>query len=112
MQDSSDLKIPAPILNAHPSGRLYRQNIKRLLKILNRIPSHAGSVLMSDKSHKAKIGDGFGDEPVVELVVLVDLVSRRDAGRMEMTDAVEVVFNVADDVSVGDLNVIDIEQDL
>ena len=66
---------------------------------------------MSDKAVVARLGDGFRDEWIVEFLRVIDFLPRGHAGDVNMADQVQVVAHYPRDVSVCNLNVIDVIHD-
>src|SRR5437764_14302815 len=92
-----------------PSGA---ENLHGLFEAGDGIAALSGRILMADIAGEVELGDGLRDEAVVELVGLVDFVAPGVAAGVEMRDVLEMVANVAHDVAIHDLGVIDVEQDL
>ncbi len=67
---------------------------------------------MRDVSCKSQIGDSPEDEPVVQFLRIVYLVASRDTPRVEVSYERKVSANIVDDVSIGDLHMIDIKKNL
>ena len=63
---------------------------------------------MRQEPGKPEIHDGLCDEAVVELLALIDIVTAGITSSVEMSDPLKIVFNVADDIAVHDLCVIDV----
>ena len=78
----------------------------------DRIAPGARSVLVGNESRKAEVGDRVCNKTVVHFLGVVDLGTTRNACDMNMADPVEVVSQVASEVTIGDLNVIAIEENL
>src|SRR5688572_21501585 len=83
-----------------------------LLEALDRVATWPRPPLVSDEAGVAGIGDGVGDEAVIELLRVVDLLAAGHAGHVDVADVVEVVPHVPRDVAVGDLYVVDVVDDL
>src|SRR5262245_47747316 len=67
---------------------------------------------MSDEAREAEVGNRVCNETVVEFLRVVDLLAARDASDMDVTDAIEIIPQVAGDISVHDLNVVDVKENL
>src|ERR1044071_7759922 len=80
-------------------------DLYRLLECRNRVVPLGWRVFVRHKTSKAQIGDGLHDEAVIQLVGVVDLVASRIAAGVEVTNPLEVIANVANDVAVHDLGV-------
>ena len=63
---------------------------------------------MREESGKSEIDNGLRDEVIVEFLTLIDIVTSGIATRMKVSDPLEIVFDVADDIAVHDLCVIDV----
>ena len=83
-----------------------------LLEALDRIATRPGSVFVRDEAGVSGLRNRVGDEAVVELLRVVDLLPAGNAGRVNVADEIEVVAHVADDVAVHDLHVVDVVDDL
>src|SRR6185369_8741737 len=83
-----------------------------LLEALDRIPPWPRSVLVCDEARVSGFGDGVGDKAVVQFLCVVDLLPRRHAGDVDVTDVIEILAKIADDIAVHDLHVIDVVDDL
>src|SRR6185436_2732811 len=83
-----------------------------LLEALDGIASRPRSVLVRDKPRVPGLGNRVGDEAVVQLLRAVDLLTARHTGDVNVADVVEVIAEIADDVAVHDLHVIDVVDDL
>src|SRR5262249_51985768 len=92
--------------------RLNRADLHRTLQLRERIVPLARRVLVRHEACVAEIGDRFHHEVVVQLLRVVDLVPAGVAARVEVADPLEVVTDVAGDVAVHDLRVVDVEEDL
>src|SRR5213075_103272 len=98
-----------------PEGGHYRLDVEDLnprLERLDRIAAGRGAVLVRDVAGVAEVDNRLGDEAVVQLLRAVDLVAAGDAGRVEMEDPLDVVFDRRGDVAFHDLRVIDVEKHL
>src|SRR6266850_1893071 len=67
---------------------------------------------MAHEPGEVRIGDRLHDEPVVQLLRLVDVVTAWIATRVEMPDPLNVVADGANDVAVHDLRVVDVVENL
>ena len=77
-----------------------------------RIVTVCGRGFVSEVAGEVEIGDGLGDEAIVQLLRFVDVVTSGIAARMKVAALLEMVANVAHDVAVHDLRVVDVEEDL
>src|SRR5215510_14732341 len=71
-----------------------------------------GRVFMCDVPGEIENSDGLRDKAIIQLLRLVDLVTPGIAPGMEMADPLKVVANVAHDVPVHDLRVVDVVENL
>ena len=67
---------------------------------------------MRHEASESEVGDRLHDETVVQLLRVVDFVPARIAAGVEMADPLEVIADVADDVAVHDLGVVDVVENL
>src|SRR5262245_24683220 len=116
--------LSSEIAAARPSNHLYfkvgarhgfRLNITDLngpIKAGNGIISGGRRVFVGDVAGEIEISDGLGDKAIIQLLRLVDLVTSGITSGMKMADPLEVVANVANDVSVHDLRVVDVVENL
>src|SRR5579863_2053341 len=91
---------------------LYIANLDSLIQRGDGIMPLRRRILVSDEAGVVQIRDRLSDEVVVQLLALVDIVTPRVAAGMEMADPLKVIADVADDVAVHDLSVVNVEQDL
>ncbi len=68
--------------------------------------------LLSDIAFIAGLQDCSHDGRIIDLLVLIDFASARTAGGVVMTDDIFESMQATDDISVHDLNVVDIEEKL
>lgn len=71
-----------------------------------------GDVFLADESIEACVGDGFGDGGVVELLGGIEFISAGDACGVVVADVLMVLADGADDVSLHDLHVVDVVEEL
>src|ERR1017187_4206423 len=77
-----------------------------------RVASLRGGIFVAHVPGEVQVGDGLGDEPVVQFLRLVDFLAPRIAAGVEVPDPLYMVANVAHDIAVHNLGVIDIVEDL
>src|SRR5262249_54128793 len=95
-----------------PQSALDIHNLETRLEAFDDVAPLRGPILMCDESGKPEIRDRVCNETEIQLLRIVDLLTAGDAGNMDVADAVDVFPQSAGDVAVGDLNVIDVEEDL
>lgn len=66
---------------------------------------------MSHKTGVSEIGDGIGDEPVVEFLRIVDFLAAGHSCGVDVADVVEVIAQRARYVPISDLRVVNVIQD-
>src|SRR6188474_3044567 len=88
------------------------QNREALLEAFDRVPPWPRPVLVRDEAGVSGLGDRIRDEPIVQLLRAVDLLTGRHAGDVDVADVIEVVAEIADDVAVHDLDVVDVVDNL
>src|SRR6476646_7354113 len=91
---------------------LHIADLYRLLQRLDRIVARRRRVFVRDEAGEAESGNRLHDEAIVQLVRVVDLVASRIAAGVKMADPLEVILDVADDVTVHDLGVVDVVENL
>src|ERR1035438_648254 len=77
-----------------------------------RVASLRGGVFVAYVPREVQVGDGLGDEPVIQFLRLVDFLAPRIAAGVEVPDPLYMVADVAHDIAIHDLGVIDIVEDL
>src|SRR5215510_5058500 len=82
------------------------------IKAGDRIVPVGGRVFVGDVPGEIEISDGLRDKAIIQLLRLVDLVTTGIAPGMKMADPLKVVANVAHDVPVHDLRVVDVVENL
>src|SRR5579862_3787039 len=80
------------------------------LQALDWIVTHGRPPLVGDKPGVSQVGNRVGDEPVVKLLFVVDFLTAGYARGVEVADAIDVVAQCAGHVPIGDLSVVNIEQ--
>src|SRR5690349_20572919 len=65
-------------------------------------------VLVGDETGKTEVGDRLRDERVVQLLRFVDVVTARIPAGMEVADPLVMIADIADNIAVHDLRVIDV----
>src|SRR3954468_4827289 len=63
---------------------------------------------MRQEPGKSEIHDGLCDEAIVEFLTLIDIVTAGITASMEVPDPLKIVTDIADDVAVHNLCVIDV----
>src|ERR1035441_1543867 len=91
---------------------LHGEDFDCLLEAGRRVASLSGRVFVAHVPGEIQVGDGLGDEPVVQFLRLVDFLAPRIAAGVEVPDPLYVVADIAHDIAVHDLGVIDIVEDL
>jgi hypothetical protein len=91
---------------------LYRHNLDGAGQTPQRIAAGRGPEFVRNVSGVAEVGDGLGDEMVVELLRIVDFVAPGHAACMEVSDPLQVLLNIEANITIHDLHVVDIEQKL
>src|SRR5262245_13736932 len=77
----------------------------------DRLMSLRGRVFVREIARKSKIHNGLSDKSIVQFLAIIDVMTTGIATRMEMPDPLEVVTDVANDVSIHNLRVINVVQD-
>src|SRR4051812_30181853 len=95
-------------LTSFPGSALHRADLDRALQALDRVFTLRWRVLVSDHAGIVEIRNRLGDEPIIQLLRIVDLMAARITARMEVTDPLIVIADVAHDVAVHNLRVIDV----
>src|SRR5262249_42327651 len=93
----------------------FRLNITDLngpIKAENGIISRGRRVFVGDVAGEIELSDGLGDKAIIQLLRLVDLVTSGITSGMKMADPLEMVANVAHDVPIHDLRVVDVVENL
>ena len=83
-----------------------------LLQALDRIAAGRRSKFVRYIAGVSEVRDGFGDETVIQLLCVVDLMASRHAASMKVRDLLEVLLDIPADVAVHDLHVVNVEQQL
>src|ERR1019366_2847297 len=93
-------------------ARLHGEDFDCLLEAGRRVASLGGGVFVAHVPGEIHVGNGLGDEPVVQFLGLVDFLAPRIAAGVEVPDPLYVVADVAHDIAIHDLGVIDIVENL
>ena len=88
------------------------ENPDCLLEAGKRVAPWRGRVFVRHISRVPQIRDGLGNKAVIQFLGLIQFVPSRIPARMEMANLLEVVANIAHDVTVHDLRVINVVEDL
>ena len=91
---------------------LHRHNLDGAGQTPQRIVAGRGPEFVRDVSGVAEVGDGLCNEMVVEFLRVVDFVTPRHASGMEVSDPLQVLLNIETDITIHDLHVVDIKQQL
>src|SRR5262245_64806697 len=67
---------------------------------------------MRDEARELQVGDRLSDEPVVEFLRFVQFVTAGNAACVNVSDVLNVVAQRLNDVTLHDLRVIDVVQNL
>src|ERR1700678_2612197 len=94
---------------SHPS---HSNNFDSLFQALERIAAGRRPEFVRNISGISQIRDSLCNKPVIQLLRVVDLVPAWHAASMEMRDPLKILLDVAADVSVHDLCVIDVVENL
>src|SRR5262245_28158428 len=70
------------------------------------------TVLVGNKPCKAEVSDRVCNKPIVHLLRIVDLGTTRNARHMNVADPVDVIAQVTGKITICNLNVIAIEENL
>ena len=65
---------------------------------------------MSDHAAITQLGDSPKDQAVIQLLRFVDFVAARNPAGMEVSNQGEAGLNIGNDVSVHDLDMVDVEK--
>src|ERR1019366_2669948 len=88
------------------------EDLDCLLEAGRRVASLRWGVFVAHVPGEIQVGDGLGDKPVVQFLGLVDFLASRIAAGVEVPDPLYVVADVAHDIAIHDLGVIDIVENL
>ena len=77
----------------------------------DRIVALARRIFVGHETRVAQLRNGLHHEVVVQLLRIVDLVAARIPAGVEVSDPLEVIPDIPDDVAVHDLRVVDVEED-
>src|SRR5262249_8375882 len=91
---------------------LYITDLNGPIKAGNGIISCGRRVFVGNVAGEIELSDGLGDKAIIQLLRLVDLVTSGITSGMKMADPLEVVANVAHDVPIHDLRVVDVVENL
>src|SRR6187402_3549000 len=80
-------------------------NGETLLEAFDRIAAGPRPPLVRDKAIEARLSNGIRYESVIELLCVVDLLTRGDASHVDVADVLKVVPHVPHDIAVHDLHV-------
>src|SRR5262245_10733507 len=94
------------------SSLLYIHDFKTLLEALDGISSGSWSPLVGHEPSVTKIGDSVCDEFEIELLRIINLLARRNAGDVDVADVIDIVAHDSRHIPIHDLNVIDVVDDL
>ena len=94
------------------TSQLHVAQLNSLVERLNRIVPRRRTIFVAQKSAEPQVHNSLRNEPVIQLLRIVNIVASRIPTRMEMPDPLEVVPDIAHDVAVHDLGVIDVIEDL
>src|SRR5271165_738205 len=95
-----------------PKFSLNSHDLDGLLQTFERIAPRRWPEFVRDVSCIAEAGDGLRDEAVVELLRVIDLMTAGHAAGVEMPDPLEILLDVAADVAVHDLQMINVAKNL
>src|ERR1043165_6075505 len=84
--------------------------LERLAEPLHQVAF--GTELMAYVEFEARGGDGTADAAVVEFLVVVHVAPIRVAGSVEVSDELDVLAEGADHVTLHDLHVVDVVEQL
>src|SRR5215475_2368400 len=89
---------------------LHVTNVHRLVQRFNRIMPFRRSVFMGEVSGKTQVHYGLSDVTIIQFLRTVDIVPPGIAAGMKMSDPLEVVAYVPDDIAIHDLRMIDVKK--
>src|SRR5215467_4328270 len=98
-----------PVRQRSAEPRLHIHDFNHLGEILERIASRRGTVFMRDIARETEVGDGLSDEPVIDLLRLVEKPPAGNPGGMEMGDEGEILADIVADIAIHDLHVVNVE---
>src|SRR6478752_1910087 len=93
-------------------AELNREDFDRALEARLCVGRVSWRILVPNVSVELQVRDRLRDKPVVQFLRLVDFLPVRIPARVEMPDPLEVVADVAHDIAVHDLRVIDVVENL
>src|SRR5579863_290691 len=87
---------------------LHGHDLDGLLQTLQGIAARRRTKFVRDVASVSEIGDGFGNEPVIQLLSFVEFMPVRHASGVKMPDPLKIRLDVARHVAIHDLEMVDV----
>ena len=92
------------LLSGGPALDSFCEGVEGVFRSGNELVAHEAGVTGS--------GEGAGNGGIIELLVRPQFVSSGDTGGMEVSEAIDIFADGGDDISLHDLHVVDVVEEL